>query len=77
VPAPLQIVLMDKYDAKINEAGIDRAVERAAKLRASADSAKAAQQPRSAVPLPGGAPAPGAAPSTTQPTPARPAPARP
>jgi hypothetical protein len=77
VPAPLQIVLMDKYDAKINEAGIDRAVERAAKLRASADSARTAQQPRSAVPLPGGAPAAGAAPSTTQPAPARPAPARP
>jgi hypothetical protein len=77
VPAPLQIVLMDKYDAKINEAGIDRAVERAAKLRASADSAKTAQQPRSAVPLPGAAPAPGGAPSAAQPAPARPAPARP
>ena len=59
VPAPLQMVLMDKYDASINPAGIDRAVERAAKLRVSADSAKAAQQPRSEVPLPG-AMAPGA-----------------
>ena len=47
VPAPLQMVLMDKYDASVNAAGIDRAVERAAKLRASADSAKAAQQPKS------------------------------
>jgi peptidyl-prolyl cis-trans isomerase D len=59
VPAPLQIVLMDKYDAKINPAGIDRAVERAAKLRAAADSARTASQPKSSVPLPGAtAPAP-------------------
>jgi parvulin-like peptidyl-prolyl isomerase len=72
VPAPLQIVLMDKYDAKLNAAGIDRAVERAVKLRASADSARAASQPSSAVPLPGTA-----APSGTTPAPARPAPARP
>jgi hypothetical protein len=55
VPAPLQIVLMDKYDAKVNPAGVDRAVERAAKLRASADSARAASQPKSSVPLPGAA----------------------
>jgi hypothetical protein len=76
VPAPLQIILMDKYDAKINTAGIDRAVERAAKLRASADSARAAQQPKSAVPLPGAAPGTGAAPGAV-PAPAQPAPARP
>jgi peptidyl-prolyl cis-trans isomerase D len=71
VPAPLQIVLMDKYDAKVNAAGIDRAVERAAKLRASADSARTSQQPPSAVPLPG---APGAAAPTPsqQPAPAKP-----
>jgi parvulin-like peptidyl-prolyl isomerase len=78
VPAPLQIVLMDKYDAQVNAAGIDRAVERAAKLRATADSARAAQQPPSAVPLPGATPAPGtgAAPGAV-PLPAQPAPARP
>jgi len=78
VPAPLQIILMDKYDAKVNSAGIDRAVERAAKLRASADSARAAQQPKSAVPLPG-AGAPSAAPGTPSavPLPGQPAPARP
>ena len=29
VPSPLQIVLMNKFDAKVNSAGIDRAVERA------------------------------------------------
>lgn len=68
IPAPLQIVLMDKYDAKVNPAGVDRAVERATKVRASADSAKAAQQPKSAVPLPG-------APTGAAPSPATPAPA--
>jgi hypothetical protein len=79
VPAPLQIVLMDKYDASVNPAGIDRAVETATRIRASADSAKAAQQPKSAVPLPGapsaGAP-PAGAPTTGAPsaTPAAPAP---
>jgi peptidyl-prolyl cis-trans isomerase D len=68
VPAPLQIVLMDKFDAKINPAGIDRAVERAVKVRASADSAKAASQPRSSVPLPGAvAPAPPAPAPATKP----------
>ena len=78
VPAPLQIILMDKYDAKVNPAGIDRAVERAAKLRATADSARTAQQPPSAVPLPGASPRPGAAttpgavPVPAQPTPAKP-----
>jgi hypothetical protein len=75
VPSPLQIVLMDKYDAKVNQAGIDRAVERAAKLRASADSARAAAQPKSAVPLPG-AMAPGA-PATTVPQPSGAVPGRP
>jgi hypothetical protein len=75
VPAPLQIILMDKYDAKVNSAGIDRAVERAGKLRAAADSAKASQQPKSAVPLPGAAPQP-TAPSAV-PLPGQPAPARP
>jgi hypothetical protein len=53
VPSPLQIVLMNKYPSKVNPADIDRAVELAAKLRGSADSAKAASQPKSAVPLPG------------------------
>jgi hypothetical protein len=52
IPSPLQIVLMNKYQSKINVAGIDRAVELAAKLRVSTDSAKAASQPKSAVPLP-------------------------
>ncbi|MFL5606189.1 MAG: peptidylprolyl isomerase [Gemmatimonadaceae bacterium] len=66
VPAPLQIVLLDKYEAKVNPAGIDRAVERAAKLRATADSARAASQPKSSVPLPG-ATAPAAPAPATKP----------
>jgi hypothetical protein len=75
--------LMNKYDSKVNAAGIDRAVERAQKLRTVADSTKAANQPKSAVPLPGAAGpaggAPGAqapaqqAPAPTQQTPAQPA----
>jgi parvulin-like peptidyl-prolyl isomerase len=62
IPPPLQIILLNKYDAKVNPAGIDRAVERATKIRAAADSVHAAQQPQSAVPLPG---APGAQPGST------------
>ena len=53
VQPPLEAALHSKYDYKVNSAGIDRALERAQKIRAAADSAKAAQQPQSAVPLPG------------------------
>jgi PPIC-type peptidyl-prolyl cis-trans isomerase-like protein len=59
IPMPLATALDEKYDASINRAGLDRATERAAKIRATADSARAAQQPRSEVPIPG---APGAPP---------------
>jgi hypothetical protein len=52
VPAPIQAVLMAKYESKIYPAGIDRAVQRAQRIKASADSARAAQQPPSQVPLP-------------------------
>ena len=78
VPSPLQIVLMNKYDAKVNAAGIDRAVERAQKVRVIADSTRAANQPKSAVPLPGaagpGAAGPGAGPAGQAPAPSAPAP---
>ena len=67
VPTPLQMVLMDKYDAKVNAAGIDRAVERAGKVRVVADSTRAATQPKSAVPLPMGPEAPGAPGAVTVP----------
>lgn len=52
IPLPIQAVLSAKFDSKVNQAGLDRAVERATKLRASADSARSAQQPQSQVPLP-------------------------
>jgi hypothetical protein len=55
----LESALHSKYDYKVNAAGIDRALERAQRIRAVADSTRAAQQPPSAVPLPG---QPGAAP---------------
>ena len=44
--------------AKIVDAGIDRALEAAGKLRGSADSTRAANRPASAVPMPGEAQAP-------------------
>ena len=72
MPAPLQIVLMDKYDYKVNAAGVDRAVERAQKIRVTADSSRAANQPKSAVPLPGAggaAPAPNTPPGGAAPAP--------
>ena len=52
VPPPIQALLATKYESRTYSAGVDRAVERARRLRASADSARAAQQPRSQVPLP-------------------------
>lgn len=54
IQEPLQTVLRDKYDAKINKAGIDRAVERAMRVRATLDSTRAMQQPQSQVPMPPG-----------------------
>jgi hypothetical protein len=64
VPPPLKKMLDAKYESSVNQQGIDRSVERAQKLRASADSARAASQPKSAVPMPG---MPGMAPPGTQP----------
>jgi hypothetical protein len=64
VPQPLANVLQSKYEYSINAAGIDRAVERALKIRAAADSTRAANTPASEVPLPG---APGAAPQQQTP----------
>lgn len=78
VPAPLKKLLDAKYESSVNSAGIDRALERAQKLRTSADSARAANQPKSEVPVPGGAVAPPAGqPQTAQPQPTQPQPAQP
>jgi hypothetical protein len=73
VPQPLAMVLQSKYDSSINSAGVDRSVERAQKIRATSDSSRAANQPKSQVPLPGmpGGAAPGGnQPPATQPAPA-------
>ena len=72
VPSPLQIVLMDKFDAKVNATSVDKAIERATALRAVADSARSAGQPKSSVPLPG-TPGPGQGkPSGAAPVPNKP-----
>jgi hypothetical protein len=62
VPAPVQMALRSRFEFKINEQGVDRALERAQQIRVATDtSGRAQQQPPSAVPLPG-QDAPGAAP---------------
>ena len=71
VPQPLATVLQSKYESSINSAGVDRSVERAQKIRATADSSRAANQPKSQVPLPGAAPSPTQPPATTPPAPTK------
>lgn len=56
IPQPLQEVLREKYDYKVNAAGIARAVEKATKIRAASDSTQASQRPASQVPLQPGTP---------------------
>jgi peptidyl-prolyl cis-trans isomerase D len=51
VPTPLSNVLREKYKYSFNDAGFERAVQEAAKLRSTADSARSAGQPQSAVPM--------------------------
>jgi hypothetical protein len=70
IPAPLKKMLDAKYESSVNSQGIDRAVERAQKLRASSDSARSANQPKSAVPMPGMPP--GAQPEPAPPVGAQP-----
>jgi peptidyl-prolyl cis-trans isomerase D len=82
IPLPLKKMLDAKYESSVNAAGIDRALERAQKVRASADSARAASQPKTQLPIPGmgapgGAPPAGAQPQPTQPQPAQPQPTKP
>lgn len=67
IPTPLSNILRSKYKYAFNDAGFDRAIEEAAKLRSSADSARTAGQPRTAVPL-GNPAAPATAPSSTPPS---------
>ena len=51
VPTPVANVLRGKYSYSFNDAGFDRAVEQASRIRNSADSARSAGQPPTAVPL--------------------------
>jgi parvulin-like peptidyl-prolyl isomerase len=51
VPTPVSNILRSKYKYSLNDAGFDRAVEEASKVRNSADSARTAAQPPTAVPL--------------------------
>jgi parvulin-like peptidyl-prolyl isomerase len=51
VPTPVSNILRSKYKYSLNDAGFDRAVEEASKVRNSADSARSAGQPATAVPL--------------------------
>lgn len=65
-------ILDAKYEASINQSGIDRAYEQAQKVRASNDSARAASQPKSEVPIPGmNAPAPTPPTGTKAPAPTK------
>jgi hypothetical protein len=66
VPTPLANILRDKYKYSFNDAGFDRAVEEASKIRNSADSARTSGQPATAVPLGGTNPPP--QPASTTPT---------
>jgi hypothetical protein len=66
VPTPLANIMRGKYKYSLNDAGFDRAVEEASKIRNSADSARTSQQPATAVPL---GPPPSAAPPAASSTP--------
>ena len=68
VPTPLSNILREKFKYSFNDAGFDRAVQEAAKIRSSADSARTAGQPSSAVPL---GPPPAATPPAGSSTPSR------
>jgi parvulin-like peptidyl-prolyl isomerase len=51
VPTPVANGLRAKFSYSFNDAGFDRAIEQASKIRNSADSARSAGQPPTAVPL--------------------------
>ncbi|MDQ6887365.1 MAG: peptidyl-prolyl cis-trans isomerase [Gemmatimonadota bacterium] len=73
IPAPVQTVLREKFDWKLNTAGLDRAVQRAAQIRNKADSVRASQRPQSQVPMPQMQIQPGGAhPSAPAPQPVKP-----
>jgi parvulin-like peptidyl-prolyl isomerase len=63
IPTPVSNIIRGKFSYSLNDAGFDRSVEQASKIRNSADSARSAGQPQTAVPL--GPSAPPATSSTT------------
>ena len=74
IPEPVAAALRSRFESRVVVAGLDRAVERAVKIRQVSDSTRAAQpQPPSAVPMPGGAsPAPTPPPATPPPAATKP-----
>jgi parvulin-like peptidyl-prolyl isomerase len=60
VPTPLSNILRKKFKLSFNDAGFDRAVQEASKIRNTADSTRTAGQPSTAVPLNPAAPPPAA-----------------
>ena len=75
VAGQLANVLQAKYESSINTAGVERSVQGAQKIRAVADSTRAANTPKSQVPLPGmpngAAPTPAPQPTTPAPQPTK------
>ncbi|MEO6777863.1 MAG: hypothetical protein ABI194_00270, partial [Gemmatimonadaceae bacterium] len=67
VPEPVARVLRDKMGGSVNSAGLDRAVERAVKQHAAADSTARSGAPPTAVPMPNGAAPGGAVPNGARP----------
>lgn len=61
VTEPAALALRKKYEARVVQQGLDRAVADAVKARAKADSVAKQNLPSSSVPMPGAASAPGAA----------------
>jgi hypothetical protein len=76
VPVPTEVseLLRDTYDWKIANAGLERAVERARRIRAGRDSTRAAQRPQSQVPMGGQQGQPAAPGGQQTPPPATPQP---
>lgn len=66
VSEPVAIALRRKYEGRVNESGITKAVTLATELKARADSAANAAMPPSAVPMPGAPVVPPAAGDTSK-----------
>ena len=56
ISEPVSLALRSKYEGRVNESGLDRAVVIATELKAKADSAASAALPQTEVPMPGAPP---------------------